>query len=83
MTTIQRAPATTRHDVGTPAMLAHGLTKRYGDLTAVDAVDLRVDTGQVYGFLGPNGAGKTTVLKVLVGLVTATSGQVQVLERVG
>lgn len=81
MTTIQRAPATTRHDVGTPAMLAHGLTKRYGDLTAVDAVDLRVDTGQVYGFLGPNGAGKTTVLKVLVGLVTATSGQVQVLGR--
>jgi ABC-type multidrug transport system ATPase subunit len=56
-----------------------GLTKRYGDRLAVDAVDLRVRRGEVYGFLGPNGAGKTTTLWMLAGLVRPTSGTVRVL----
>jgi len=55
------------------------LTKRYGDRLAVDAVDLRVRRGEVYGFLGPNGAGKTTTLRMLLGLARATSGSARVL----
>jgi ABC-type multidrug transport system ATPase subunit len=56
------------------------LTKRYGDaLVAVDALDLRVRRGEVYGFLGPNGAGKTTTLRMLLGLVRPTSGAATVL----
>ncbi len=51
-----------------------GLTKRFGDLTAVDDVSLRVPPGQVLAFLGPNGAGKTTAIKMMAGLVTPTSG---------
>jgi ABC-type multidrug transport system ATPase subunit len=52
-----------------------GLTKRYGeDIVAVDALDLRVRRGEVYGFLGPNGAGKTTTLRLLLGLARPTSG---------
>jgi len=62
---------------------ARGLTKRYrtrsGGVTAVDAVDLSVRRGEVYGFLGPNGAGKTTTLRMLLGLVAPTSGTVRVL----
>jgi len=56
-----------------------GLTKRYGALTAVDQLTLRVRSGEVYGFLGPNGAGKTTTLRMLVGLVRPTSGNATVL----
>ena len=52
----------------TPPVEARGLTKRYGTLTAVDALDLRVGAGEVYGFLGPNGAGRTTTLRMLPGL---------------
>jgi ABC-type multidrug transport system ATPase subunit len=56
------------------------LTKRYGEtIVAVDALDLRVRRGEVYGFLGPNGAGKTTTLRMLLGLVKPTSGQAAVL----
>ena len=58
-----------------------GLTKRYGDLHAVDAVDLDVRTGDVYGFLGANGSGKTTTLRMLLGLVLPTSGEAEVLGR--
>jgi ABC-2 type transport system ATP-binding protein len=57
-----------------------GLTKRYGDaLVAVNALDLRVRRGEVYGFVGPNGAGKTTTLRMLLGLVRPTSGEALVL----
>ena len=56
---------------------AHRLTKRYGSLTAVDALDLEVRAGEVYGFLGPNGAGKTTTLRMLLGLIRPTSGDVR------
>jgi ABC-2 type transport system ATP-binding protein len=55
------------------------LTKRYGPRAAVDHVGLRVRRGEVYGFLGPNGAGKTTTLRMLLGLVRASSGTARVL----
>jgi ABC-type multidrug transport system ATPase subunit len=57
----------------------HDLTKRYGDLVAVDGLTLRVRRGEVYGFLGPNGAGKTTTLRMLLGLVRPTAGSATVL----
>ena len=55
------------------------LTKRYGRVVAVDAVDLDVREGDRYGFLGPNGSGKTTLVRLLLGLVYATSGEIEVL----
>jgi ABC-2 type transport system ATP-binding protein len=57
------------------------LTKRYGTRTAVDALDLTVRAGEVYGFLGPNGAGKTTTLRMLLGLSRPTSGTVRLFGR--
>ncbi|MFC0530189.1 ABC transporter ATP-binding protein [Phytohabitans kaempferiae] len=59
----------------------HELTKRYGQLVAVDKVSLTVRPGEVYGFLGPNGAGKTTTLRMLLGLVRPTSGTIRLLGR--
>jgi ABC-2 type transport system ATP-binding protein len=56
-----------------------GLTKRYGDIVAVDNLDLRVRRGEVYGFLGPNGAGKTTTLRMLLGLIAPSDGSATVL----
>jgi ABC-2 type transport system ATP-binding protein len=56
----------------------YGLTKRFGALTAVDAVDLDVRDGDIYGFLGANGSGKTTTVRMLLGLVLATSGRIEV-----
>jgi len=58
-----------------------GLTKRYGPVTAVDALDLEVRRGEVFGFLGPNGAGKTTTLRMLLGLIKPTSGSAVVAEH--
>src|ERR671936_3226171 len=54
------------------------LTKRFGQLTAVDAIDLEVREGEVFGFLGPNGAGKTTTLRLLCALIAPTSGKAEV-----
>ncbi|MDV8079465.1 ABC transporter ATP-binding protein [Rhodococcus sp. IEGM 1370] len=56
-----------------------GLTKSYGSVRAVDGVDLDVRAGDIYGFVGANGSGKTTTVRMLLGLVLATSGQIQVL----
>lgn len=56
-----------------------GLTKRFGAQTAVDAVDLAVPRGAVFGFLGPNGSGKTTTIRMLLGLLRATRGEARVL----
>lgn len=56
-----------------------GLTKRYGSIVAVDNLDLDVREGEVYGFLGANGSGKTTTIRMLLGLVLATSGTIEVL----
>ncbi|SDT32378.1 ABC-2 type transport system ATP-binding protein [Friedmanniella luteola] len=58
-----------------------GLTKRYGELRAVDGIDLEVGRGAVYGFLGANGSGKTTTVRMLLGLVLPTSGTAEVLGR--
>jgi ABC-type multidrug transport system ATPase subunit len=58
-----------------------GLTKRYKDLRAVDAIDLEVAEGDVYGFLGANGSGKTTTVRMLLGLVLPTSGQTEVFGK--
>lgn len=57
-----------------PAIFADGLTKRYGDTTAVSGLDLSIPSGSVYGFLGPNGAGKTTTMRMLTGLTRPTKG---------
>ena len=59
----------------------NGLTKRYGALSAVDSVDLDVRAGDIYGFLGANGSGKTTTVRMLLGLVLATSGEIEVLDE--
>ena len=56
----------------------HGMTKRFGELTAVDHVDLTVRAGEIYGFLGPNGAGKTTTLRMVAGLLPPDAGTVSV-----
>jgi len=52
-----------------------GLAKTYGDVHAVDGVDLEVERGEIYGFLGPNGAGKTTVIRMLSTLLAPTGGR--------
>jgi ABC-2 type transport system ATP-binding protein len=63
----------------TPAIDTTALTRRFGDFTAVDNVNLRVDAGQFFGFLGPNGAGKSTTIKMLTGLLAPTSGSIRIL----
>jgi ABC-2 type transport system ATP-binding protein len=64
-----------------PPVAVRGLVKRYGDVTAVAGVDLTVHPGDVYGYLGPNGAGKTTVLRMLLGLIRPTAGEVRLFGR--
>lgn len=61
------------------AILTESLTRRFGDFTAVDGVNLSVAPGQFYGFLGPNGAGKSTTIKMLTGLMAPSSGRMQIL----
>lgn len=61
------------------AIITEKLTRKFGALTAVDGVDLRVTSGQFFGFLGPNGAGKSTTIKMLTGLLTPTSGKMQLM----
>jgi ABC-type multidrug transport system, ATPase component len=61
-----------------PAIRAVGLTKRYGDFTAVDRLDLVVQPGELFGFLGPNGSGKTTTIKMLTGLLEPNEGTAEV-----
>lgn len=61
------------------AILTESLTRRFGDFTAVDGLNLSVAPGQFYGFLGPNGAGKSTTIKMLTGLLAPTSGRMTIL----
>jgi len=63
----------------TPAVRARGITKSFGDVVALDGVDLDVPHGQVHGLVGPNGAGKTTLLGLLLGLAVADAGRLEVL----
>jgi len=62
-----------------PVIRVRGLTKRYGDVKAVDGIDFDVAKGQIFGLLGPNGAGKTTTVEILEGLREADGGEVSVL----
>lgn len=62
-----------------PVVEARGLTRRFGARTAVDAVDLTIGRGMIYGFLGPNGSGKTTLMRMLTGLLSPTAGSARVL----
>jgi ABC-2 type transport system ATP-binding protein len=63
------------------ALKVVGLRKSYGEVIAVDGLDLRVESGECFGLLGPNGAGKTTTIEICEGLLAADSGQVEVLGR--
>src|SRR5579871_2688440 len=65
----------------TPAIQTRGLTRRFGELTAVDDVTFSVAQGQFFGFLGPNGAGKSTTIKMLTGLLEPTAGSIQILGK--
>ena len=61
--------------------LAHGLTKRFGDFTAVDHVSFTIQKGEIFGFLGSNGCGKSTTMKMLTGLLEATEGDATLLGK--
>lgn len=63
------------------AIETNQLTKRFGDVLAVDAIDLRVGIGEIYGFLGLNGAGKTTTIRALLGMISPSAGDVKVLGQ--
>jgi len=65
---------------GSIAICAHALTKKFGNVVAVDNLDLNVERAQVYGFLGPNGSGKSTTIRMLCGLLLPTSGDISVLD---
>ena len=65
----------------TPAIDTTELTRRFGDFTAVQDVNLSVAAGQFFGFLGPNGAGKSTTIKMLTGLLAPTSGSIRILGK--
>ena len=73
------APAGAADEAQPLAIRARGLTKRFGNLAAVDHVDLSVQRANVYGFLGPNGSGKSTTIRMLCGLLTPTEGEIEVL----
>lgn len=64
---------------GAPAIRTEGLTRRFGEVTAVDNLTLEVPAGIVFGFLGPNGAGKTTTIRLLLGLLEPNAGRAEVL----
>lgn len=61
-----------------PIIATRGLTKRFGDFTAVDALDLTVETGSIFAFLGANGSGKSTTIRMLIGLLEPTAGSISV-----
>src|ERR1700728_2486242 len=62
-----------------PTICTQALTRRFGELIAVDGIDLRVAPGQFFGFLGPNGAGKSTTIKMLTGLLAPSAGRIEIL----
>ncbi|PTD93829.1 ABC transporter ATP-binding protein [archaeon SCG-AAA382B04] len=68
-------------DTGEPAIETFDITKHFGDLEAVQSVNIEIDRGEVFGLLGPNGAGKTTLVNMLVGLVEPTRGTANVLGK--
>jgi ABC-2 type transport system ATP-binding protein len=66
---------------GAPPVEVRGLVKRYGDIVAVDGIDLTVEPGDIFGYLGPNGAGKTTSLRMMLGLIRPHAGSVRLFGR--
>ncbi len=64
-----------------PAVVARGVTKRFGSLVAVDAMSLRIEPSESFGFLGPNGAGKTSAMRMIATISPVTAGQLEVLGR--
>src|ERR687894_1368721 len=62
----------------TPAIVAEGVSQTFGDVVALDGLDLEVEAGTVFGLLGPNGAGKTTFVRILATLLRPTAGRAQV-----
>src|SRR5246127_1607069 len=74
MTMTQETPRTGEPATTSLAVSTNGLTKRFGDRTVVDRVDLAIPAGSVCGFVGPNGAGKTTTIRMLLGLIRPTAG---------
>ena len=81
MTTVIAAgsPVTALPVMSAAAVRTRGLTRRFGTQLAVDGVDLEVPRGAVYGFLGPNGSGKTTTIRMLLGLIRADAGEIELL----
>jgi lantibiotic transport system ATP-binding protein len=63
------------------AIATHGLVRRFGSVAAVDGIKLQVETGSIYGFLGPNGSGKTTTIRLLLGLLRADEGHIEILGK--
>jgi ABC-2 type transport system ATP-binding protein len=76
-----KTAAAVRSNVAGPAIETKGLTKRYGEIVAVDKLSITVPRGGVTGFVGPNGAGKTTTIRMLLGLVRPSAGSAKVLGR--
>jgi ABC-2 type transport system ATP-binding protein len=72
-------PRTPNTNTGEAPIIVNGLTKRFGNFTAVDNVSFTVSSGEVFGWLGPNGAGKTTTIRMLLGLMKPSAGQASVL----
>lgn len=67
--------------MATAVIVTEGLVKQFGNLRALDGLDLAIDAGEVHGFLGPNGAGKSTTIRVVLGLLRKTSGTVRLFDR--
>src|SRR5437016_1495797 len=63
-----------------PAIVVSGLVQNFGTTRALNGLDLKVETGEVYGFLGPNGAGKSTTIRILLGLLRADAGSARLLD---
>jgi ABC-type multidrug transport system ATPase subunit len=78
---VTSAAVTSADESGLDVIRTRALTKRYGSVTAVRSVDLGVREGDRYGLLGPNGSGKTTLVRMMLGLVYATSGEIEVLGQ--
>ena len=64
-----------------PLISARGLTKRFGDLTAVDGIDFEVSKGEAFGFLGPNGAGKTSTMRMIAAVSPVTAGELRIFDE--
>ncbi len=76
-TVLTTSPATTTPRLGKPPIIARGVSKTFGYFTAVDNIDLDLDSGEIVGLLGANGAGKTTVIKMVLGLLLPTHGDIR------